>query len=455
MHRLLFVASDWRLLRTYFEDAGSSEAGAFLLIRAARSASGARVLVQRVLLPTPGDFERQGPDALRPSGRWLSASLGAAIEAHSGLAFIHSHPDPAHIPALSPLDHRTSREWAQSLSSMLDGPFASLVWSPRGVAGVLFPTGSAGKAASVDRVASLGDGRVEVLNPMPPAAAAERELDDRQVRALTALGNTRLRQLDVGVVGLGGTGSPLAEQLVRMGVAGVTLVDPDLLDTSNLRRVVGGRASDIGKSKVEVVARHLDSLGLTTRISAMSADVRQEEVVRRLLDCDIVVSSTDTQSSRALLNQVAYQAWLPIVDVGLRIGTARSGAISGMPVEARILLPDNGCLWCRGGVLDSQGIYEENLPAEVREGLAEEGYVQGVRGPQPSIAPLNWFAASLAALTVIHLYADRGPPHASVIVDGWEQYVHFLSANVDPQCICAPWRGQADDLPMGFLPPTK
>ena len=142
-----------------------------------------------------------------------------------------------------------------------------------------------------------------------------------------------------------------------------------------------------------------------------------------------------------------------MIDVGVRIGTAHSGAISGMPVEVRTVLPDNGCLWCRG-VLDSQAIYEENLPSEVREGLAQEGYVQGLRGPQPSLAPLNYFAASLAALTLIHLYSDRGPPDSSLIVDGWEQYIQYLPSSVDAQCLCATWRGKADDFPIGFLPPT-
>jgi molybdopterin-synthase adenylyltransferase len=452
MHSVLFLAAHWRALRAHLEDAGDKEAAAFLLIRSSRTASGARVLVERVLLPPAGSLEHQGPDSLRPSGQWLSSVIGTAVEARTGLAFIHSHPHPAHPPALSALDYDTSITWSQSLCPMLDGPFASLVWSPRGVAGVVFERAAPGTPIRFNRVASLGEGRIEVLEPLDARSERDHELDDRQVRALTALGNWRLRNLEVGLVGAGGTGSPLAEQLVRMGVASLVLVDPDVLTSSNLRRVVGSRPSGLGRHKVEVLAQHLDSLGLATRVTALAADVRHEKTVRRLLDCDIVISSTDTQSSRVLLNQMAYQAWLPMIDVGVRIGTAESGAISGMPVEVRTLLPDNGCLWCRKGVLDAQAVYEENLTDDVREGLQREGYVQGLQGHQPSVAPLNYFAAGLAALTLLHLYSNPGLPHASVVIDGWEHYVHPLSSQIDPQCICHTWRGKADTFSFGVLP---
>ena len=149
----------------------------------------------------------------------------------------------------------------------------------------------------------------------------------------------------------------------------------------------------------------------------MPDDAREERAVRGMLDCDIAISTTDTQSSRALLNQIAYQFWLPIINVGVRVGTKKNGLISGMPIEIRLLLPDNGCLWCRRGVLDSQAIYEENLQAEERRQLAAEGYVQGLDGPQPSLTPLNYFASAAAIVTLLRLYSGQPVPAASVVFD--------------------------------------
>jgi len=417
-----------------------------------RTATGARLIVEQVLLPPEGALERQSHDFLRPSGQWLSSVIGSAVEARCGLAFIHSHPNIQHPPFLSSLDWDTSIEWSRSITPMLDAPFASLVWSPKGVTGVMFTTDDPVTPLNVDRADSLGNGAVEQLHPVHGEFADKPEFDDRQIRALTALGNKRLRDLEVGVVGAGGTGSPLAEQLVRMGASRVVLVDPDILDDpSNFRRVVGSRPSDLGAKKAEVVGRHLESLKLSTSVTVLSTDVRDEHAMRCLLDCDIVVSTTDTQSSRAFLNQVSYQYFLPVIDVGVRIGTAVSGAVSGMPVEVRTLLPDNGCLWCRKGVLSSQAIYEENLPNEEREKLAAEGYVQGFGQRQPSLAPLNYFASALALLILVRLYSGQAMTTASLVFDGWEQYVHPLGVEVDSKCICSTWRGRGDDLPIVFL----
>ena len=141
-----------------------------------------------------------------------------------------------------------------------------------------------------------------------------------------------------------------------------------------------------------------------------------------------------------------------IVDVGVRVGTKRNGTVSGMPVEIRLLLPDIGCLWCRRGVLNSQTIYEENLPAEERRQLAAEGYVQGLEVPQPSLTSLNYLASSVAVVTLVRLYSGQPVPAESVVFDVWEQFVHPLRAEVDLKCICSQWRGRADDFPVAFLP---
>ena len=338
---------------------------------------------------------------------------------------------------------------------MTDQPFISLVWSPNGVTGCLFDPEFAFEPISIDAVSVLGQGRFQFLQPRQ--RDVEADIDDRQRRALGALGNAFLRQLRVGLVGVGGTGSPLAEQFARMGVAEITLVDHDLLDTpSNLRRLVGSRARDLADrpQKASVVKRHLDDIGLGVEVHAVPADVRSERAARRLIDLDLVIVSTDNQSSRAFMNQLALQYWLPVVDVGLRVGTTQRGVISGMPTEVRVLMPDLGCLWCRGA-LDAEAIREEGLPLNERERLAAEGYIQGVPDPQPSLAPLNAFAASFAALTALRLVSSEPIVSPSAILDPWELYAQLTPAPIDPGCLCQRWRGRADAVAMPFLPQSE
>src|SRR5206468_1741580 len=79
---------------------------------------------------------------------------------------------------------------------------------------------------------------------------------DRQVRAFGAAGQDRLREMRVGIVGLGGTGSIVLEQLAHLGVRRFLLMDPDFVERTNLNRLVGSTESDVGKSKVEVATAY-------------------------------------------------------------------------------------------------------------------------------------------------------------------------------------------------------
>lgn len=451
--RLVFNAWVWEALDDHLRSASPSEDGGFLLIRSGRGQTSRRVVVHDLLLPQGEDsWESRGQHNLRPSGQWLSAAIGAAIEAGSGLAFIHSHPNADHPSELSWIDQKTSRDWARTVVPTLDRPFATLVWTPRDITGWFFGDANS-EPEGFDLIESLGRRSRRVLHGGAPPISRAGDLDDRQQRALGDLGNARLRDLSVALVGLGGTGSPLAEILGRMGVSSISLIDPDVIDTpSNLRRLVGATFEDLRTeaSKADVAHRHLTELAFVDHIDASSSDVRNEDVARGLLDVDLVISTTDTHSSRALLNQLAMQYYVPVIDVGVVVGTAIDGRVSGMPIDVRLLLPDEACLWCRG-ILDPARIRAENLPPEERERLIAEGYVQGIDGPQPSLAALNFLAASLAAMAALQLVAERAAPDAGYVLDPWEGYIQAFDFAVDANCVCARWRGRADEEQLAVL----
>lgn len=445
MYRVVFRAADWRLLEKHFQDGEDEERGAFLLTRSGVGTFSHRLLVREVIVPDHQDWETAESHRLRPSGQSLSAALGAAIDTGCGLSFIHTHPDPRHPPNLSPLDRSTSRDWRESLCGSTGQAFASLVWSPRGLAGEVFRD-ALDDGSPVSRFDITGDGAIRIQ--VADATRGLSEQDDRQARALGAIGAANLRELNIGVIGAGGTGSAVADSLARLGVARITIVDHDVLDQpSNLRRVVGSRRSDVaGKTpKVTIVERNVVEAGLDTEVAAIFAAVENPDAQRQLIDCDVLICTTDTQSSRAIANQLSFQFGIPLVDVGLRVGTTTQGGVTGMPVDVRVLMSDTGCLWCRR-VLNSNRIREELLPESERASLAQEGYVTGIQGPQPSLAPLNSFASSTAVLTAIRLlYGDRAPA-AGFLLDPWELYVQEMTSEVDPKCICHDWRFQGDSL---------
>jgi hypothetical protein len=310
--------------------------------------------------------------------------------------------------------------------------------SPGGWSGVVYQDGS---IAGIDRILLAGR-RIQLFTP--PTALLGSELDDRQVRALGARGNATLRNLTVGIVGLGGLGSPIAETLARMGTGNMLLVDDDALEPTNVRRVFTVTSSDAvaRRPKVEAVAEGIRRIGLETELQPIVGDARAAEVQGSLLECDILVTATDTHSSRAALTELAVRADIPMVDVGVRVGLRRTGVLDALLLERRVVVPDGPCLWC-WSTLDAHQIRVELMSDFERRALTEQGYVAGAAGePEPSVAALTVAAAGVAASTVLGLVA--GGLEESALAVSLEalrvEAYPFDQSKPDPECVCARWR---------------
>ena len=224
-----------RLLRA----SAPREEGAFLLLRQGKGREGTRLLAGDLLVPPADAWERQARGALRPTARWLSAVISRAIDAKCGLLFVHSHPGAHHPTSFSRVDVDALTALGETIAPMLDGPFAAAVVQAETWAGLLWREG---QLHPIGPIVAVGKG-MRILS----AISQERDraaLDSRQRDALGVV-HDRLRPLSIGLVGCGGLGSPIAEQLVRMGVAELLLLDHDVLDTeSNVRRVFGSTVAD-------------------------------------------------------------------------------------------------------------------------------------------------------------------------------------------------------------------
>jgi hypothetical protein len=430
MNRLALLQVDVDELLDILNAAAPQESGAFLLLREGRGIRGRRLLAVDPILPPDDAWDRQHEGQLRPSARWISAAISKAVTEHAGLLFVHSHPDPGHPIGFSPIDRTAIRSLAETISPILEGPFGAAVVHPEGWAACVT---EAGDMHPVDRITAVGR-TVRLLSPLQPVARRRATdlpgLDERQRDALGTV-HDLLQQLDVAVVGMGGLGSPIAEQLVRMGTGSVTIIDHDVLDTaSNVRRGIGSTAADLRAStppaKVDVVGRHLDTLGLGQPVRRINGDVRTEEAFRELLDADVVICGTDSHGSRAVINELPSTYLLPVIDIGVQAGGKRNGDLAALVAELSVLTPTTPCLWCRSRI-SAEVIRAENLPVDQRERLVREGYlVGGVGEPAPSVMALTALGAGLATCALLGLLSSEGDVCPSGYVmdglmgDSWE-----------------------------------
>jgi molybdopterin/thiamine biosynthesis adenylyltransferase len=229
----------------------------------------------------------------------------------------------------------------------------------------------------------------------------------RQELALGAGFTTQIGHLRVGVVGAGGTGSPMLQQLPRMGVKHITVFDPDRVEHSNLNRLYGATWQDAeeGVKKVEVAKREIERMGLGTQVMTFDSWIGSAECRDALKSMDLIFGCTDDHDGRLLLNRLAYYYLIPVIDVGLSLRVAERHGISCLDADGRVTVvePGNSCLVCRR-IVNASVAAEEALrrtdPEEFERRKAE-AYVRGEGNPSPAVISFTTSVATMAVEELI------------------------------------------------------
>jgi molybdopterin/thiamine biosynthesis adenylyltransferase len=226
-----------------------------------------------------------------------------------------------------------------------------------------------------------------------PLAQAQREIFDRQIRAFGQKGQEILRDLKVGVVGLGGLGSQIVQSLALLGVGHFILVDPDQLEATNANRVVCVTSLHVEKRihKVEAIAECLKQTGLTpSSCTPINADVTEKQAWEALLWTDVLIGAVDSALVRQFINLLSVCGLIPYLDGGVGVRT-QDGRISEAGGQVKIVLPGNG--YCLNSEVAKQ--VEEQLTPDQREWAGMHGYIQGEQIPNPQVVFLNGVIANI------------------------------------------------------------
>jgi molybdopterin/thiamine biosynthesis adenylyltransferase len=147
----------------------------------------------------------------------------------------------------------------------------------------------------------------------------------------------------------------------------------------------------VGQPKTIIVERGVFSIAPAARVRRMERDVVDAEIAAELRGLDFVFLCTDSQASRAVVGQLAYQHLVPTIDMGVSV-TVRDGAVTHITGRVQMLSPGLPCLTCTGA-LDGEQIRREMLTPEQR---AADSYLVGANEPHPAVMSINSTMASLA-----------------------------------------------------------
>jgi hypothetical protein len=225
----------------------------------------------------------------------------------------------------------------------------------------------------------------------------------RQVLALGKNGQRQIRNLRFGVVGIGGIGSVVFAQLAHLGAGEILIMDGDVTSRSNLSRMIGARIEDIdNKKKVHVAVRYASEAELPSKVLAYPHHLATDHHLQILTTCDIIVSCVDRHTPRSLLNRLAYNAAIPIIDLGTGFKVDDAGVMAGDAGRVVVIGPGKPCLGCWGH-LDSDALRVEAMCENERESLAAEGYIAGAVVDQPSVMPFNTMVAGAGVVEVLRM----------------------------------------------------
>ncbi len=212
----------------------------------------------------------------------------------------------------------------------------------------------------------------------------------------------------ISIVGVGGLGSVVAEHLIHMGFHEINLIDPDVLEMSNLNRVVGAYYEDAEQKryKVDVVKRHLTHINPKATVLACKKDVHDKEAESVLALSDWIIVATDNHSSRLKVQELSVKYFVPLLSLGVNI-TVKGNNIedmSGEVITARV--GDYLCLQCLNRIHPIQVASERHPDQTIREALVKRGYVAGKDIKEPAVKTLNTFLATMAVEVLINQYTD-------------------------------------------------
>lgn len=439
-----------KLTRHLFSDT-RTERAAYLLCRPVRAAEEFRLLVREVIPVEEADVTEASSTSMSILPRSFLRAMKRADARKESLVFAHSHTNGRLYHSEQDDEEEAKLFRTAYMRIHNNGHHGSLVLST--------PDKPVGRAWLPDGTIAPMD-RIRVIGNMFRFYFHDDSNDeipvffDRQVRAFGKDIQRLLGRLHIGIVGVGGTGSSVAEQLIRLGVGSLTISDNDIFEHSNVNRVYGSRVEDDGKSKVQLVERLAASIGVGTQIRRIIRPITYRSVMEHFRECDLIFGCTDDEWGRSLLSKFAIYYLIPVFDMGVKIDSV-SGLIRSIQGRVTTLLPAAPCLFCRGRIRADR-VREESISAitpERAEERRKEGYAPELEDPAPAIIPFTTAIASSAIIEFIQrltgfMGKERGSSELIYLFD--EGRIRTNSRISNAECFCGDhlrW-GRGDTEPL-------
>ena len=341
----------------------------------------------------------------------LNAVHNQARSAGRGLVEFHNHR--AGPPGFSAIDERALAEMSGYAVDLLDGaPYGAAVWAQEAIRADWWRPGpdAALERAPFRTVTVVGE-HLKVLNAQPAT-------DERFTRQIPLLGpgaQAAIGTLRVGLVGAGGTGSHICLALAYLGFRDFVVLDDNLVDTTNLNRLVTADQADLHSPKTIVARRRMRAIDPRIKVRTLPG-LTPGGAHPELNDVDLIIGCVDHDGPRHRLNQIAIDTRTPLLDIAT--GVDERGTPLALGGRVTLMLPGEACLTCQSE-LDSAEISRWAKPEHERALDRAHGYGTGTANP--SVVYLNGLAVN-AALAEIGAWISGARPRPAGSTSTWSDF---------------------------------
>ena len=430
------------------------ETAGVLLASVVRTLTGhIRILARKIHWVKDSSYVVRGADHLSIASEGYVPFLAEGEAIGATAIWVHTHPGVASPPQPSGHDKEVDRQISE-LFRLRTGSqyYGSIIFAPRqqGIAFTGYLQADSDERIAVKRLWEVGD-RFRLTRSFDLPALSMQPMFDRNVRALGGAIQEALSELCVGIVGCGGTGSAIAEQLIRLGVRHLMLFDPDHISASNVTRVYGSSVTNIGQPKTEVLAAHLAAIAPDTHCERIQAMITMQNAAMHLCSCDIVFGCTDDNAGRLVLSRFATYLLTPVFDCGVLLTSDTYGALVGIDGRVTTLVPGQACLVCRGRIDLKRAAAELLTPSERRR-REDEGYAPALGRTEPAVIPFTTLVAAASLSELLERFVGYGcqPPPSEIL---FRCHDREISTNIQAPRVGHYCHPEAGKLGMGVTSP--
>ena len=423
-YMIKFKQGDFARLRERLLEDLSREHFAVLLGKTHKIDGYTIITVVDMFVPAQADYEHQSITSLHINKEFIHRILTEMNSRYDvdTIIDVHTHPFLRGRVSFSATDDGDESTFFQFLKETFEGvKYASIVLSQDNYAARVWTLSGGFITARKALLKTQTKPESIASSDFREYTEAEKQYEKKAVasiesffnRGALALGLDVMRNImhnqSISIIGVGGLGSVVAEHLIHMGFHDLNLIDPDVLEMSNMNRIVGAYYRDAQRklAKVDVVRKHLVNINPHATVSAYKKDVHDDEMESVLALSDWLIVATDNHSSRLRAQELSVKYYVPLLSVGVNISVQDNAIqdMSGEVITARV--GDYLCLSCLNRINPTKVASEKHPDDIIRTELVRRGYVTGQDVKEPAVKTLNTFLATMAVDTLIAQYTDE------------------------------------------------